>query len=186
MGGIGDTNGAFVDAIGTQAGFFRPWGLTLDGSGNLIAADLDNRRIRMVTPAGVVTTLAGGVQGTMGSFADATGSQAGFSQPIGVAVDSIGNIIVTDCTGNRIRRVTPVGVVTTIAGSGAVANTDGMGTTAGFRSLGGVSIDANSGNIIVADTFNHRIRILTPPAGTTEHISIGHMQTLVLSASVLF
>ncbi len=167
VGGIGETNGAFADATGTQAGFNQMWGLTLDVSGNLIVADLLNRRIRMVTPAAVVTTIAGGVQGANEFFVDATGSLAGFRLPVGVAVDSIGNFIVTDAFSYRIRRVTPVGVVTSIAGSDAYSYSDGIGTTAGFRSPVGVSVDAKSGNIIVADNYNQNIRILTPPAGTT-------------------
>jgi hypothetical protein len=167
VGGIDATNGAFVDAIGTQAGFSSLWGLTLDGSGNLIVADVSNRRIRTVTPAGVVTTIAGGVQGTNIVFSDATGSLAGFIAPNSVAIDSIGNVIVADTYGFRIRRVTPAGVVTTIAGSGTYSNADGVGTVAGFGAFGGVSVDASSGNIIVADLSNQNIRILTPPAGTT-------------------
>jgi hypothetical protein len=182
VGGINATNGAFADGIGTQAGFFQPWGLTFDVSGNLMVADVDNRRIRMVTPAGVVTTIAGGVMGTNMFFADATGSLAGFQGPSSVAIDSIGNVIVTDSASNRIRRVTPVGVVTTIAGSGAYSYTDGVGTIAGFRNLRDASVDVKSGNIIVADSFNHIIRILTPPAGTT---IITVITTLLFSVFVL-
>ncbi len=178
VGGINATNGAFDDATGTQAGFCNPWGLTLDVSGNIVVADAGNRCIRVVTPAGVVTTLAGGVQGTSSVFSDATGSVAGFREPIGVAADSIGNVVVTDSLSNRIRQVTPGGVVTTIAGSGAYTNSDGVGTNAGFRYPGGVSVDANSGNIIIADTSNHNIRILTPPAGTTTNQYFGTRQHL--------
>ncbi len=166
-GGVNATNGAFADAIGTQAGFYKPWGVTFDGSGNLIVADFLNQRIRKVTPSGVATTVAGGVQGTTGVLIDAIGTRAGFDQPTNVAIDSIGNVVVIDSLSYRIRRVTPGGVVTTIAGSGAYSNADGVGTNAGFRYPGGVSVDANSGNIIVADILNHVIRILTSPAGTT-------------------
>jgi hypothetical protein len=182
-GGVNATNGAFADAIGTQAGFYKPWGVTLDGSGNLIVADILNQRIRMVTPAGVVTTVAGGVQGTTGVFIDATGTRAGFNQPASVAIDSIGNVIVTDASSYRIRRVTPVGVVTTIAGSGAYSNADGIGTTASFRYPGGVSVDAASGNIIIADILNNMIRILTSPAGTNTNFRMACANTVAFNIS---
>jgi hypothetical protein len=160
------TEGAFADAIGTQAGFNQPWGVTVDNSGNVIVADSVNRRIRVVSPAGVVTTIAGGVQGNTGIFADAIGTQAGFMAPTSVAVESLGHIVVADFYSNRIRRVTPVGVVTTIAGNGVYSTADGVGTTASFRNPGGVSVDSKRGNIIVADALSHTIRVLTSLAGT--------------------
>jgi hypothetical protein len=184
VGGFGETKGAFADSTGTQAGFKYPWGLTLDVSGNIIVADSKNMRIRMVTPAGVVRTVAGGVMGTNSVFADATGSLAGFKDPVGVSVDSIGNVIVSDIFSYRIRQVTPVGVVTTIAGSGTLSNADGIGTTSSFRNPGGVSVDAKSGNIIVADVSNHNIRILTPLAGTII-INMACANTFAVSCDII-
>jgi hypothetical protein len=177
VGGIDAPTGAFADAIGTRAGFNYPWGLTVDVSGNLVVADSGNRRIRMVSPAGVVTTIAGGAAAV---YSDATGSLAGFWEPHGVAVDSIGNIVVADFYSNRIRRVTLAAAVTTIAGSGTYSYTDGIGTSAGFRYPAGMSVDANSGNIIATDRDNHCIRILTPPAGTPIiNTLVWHPQTAV-------
>ena len=129
----------------------------MDGSGNIYVADESNHRIRKVTPAGVVTTLAG--SGT-GSFADGTGAAAQFRNPTGVAVDGSGNVYVADWGNNRIRKITSAGVVSTLAGSGATNFADGPGAVAAFRAPSGVAVDG-SGNVYVADNFNHRIRKIT-------------------------
>ncbi len=105
----------------------------------------------------MVTTIAG--QSTAGSF-DATGASAQFYYPTGVAVDASGNVIVADTQNNRIRRVSPGGVVTTLAGS-TQGFLDATGASAQFYYPFGVAVDA-SGNVIVADQNNHRIRKVTP------------------------
>ena len=89
--------------------------MAVDGTGNVYVADSYNRTIRKVTPGGVVTTLAG-MAGSWGS-ADGTGSAARFNYPSGVAVDSAGNVYVADTGNHTIRKVTPAGVVTTLAGN---------------------------------------------------------------------
>jgi len=157
----GFTNG-FADGVGTAARFKQPRGLIIDASSNVIVADQGNCCIRKITPEGVVTTLAGSTEG----FADGMGTAARFNQPADVAIDLNGNIIVADQNNNRIRKITPGGAVTTLAGSGAEALADGTGTGASFRGPGGVAVDA-SGNVIVADSVNNCIRKITPESIVT-------------------
>ena len=106
--------------------------MAVDSAGNVYVADTDNHTIRKVTPAGVVTTLAG-LAGSPGS-ADGTGSAARFYCPRGVAVDSAGNVYVADTGNHTIRKVTPAGVVTTLAGlAGSAGSADGTGSAARFN-----------------------------------------------------
>ncbi len=150
-----------ADGVGIDARFWSPWGVAADGTGNVFVADIDNATIRKLTPEGtnwVVTTLAGSA-GNRGS-ADGVGGTARFALPAGLAVDSAGNVIVADINNHTIRRVTPAGVVTTLAGSaGNFGYADGIGTTALFWSPRGVAVDG-LGNIVVADSGNNVIRQL--------------------------
>jgi sugar lactone lactonase YvrE len=147
----------YADGTGTGANFTYPSGVAILPNGNIVVADLGNHRIRIVTPAGVVTTLAG--SGSP-AFADGTGTLASFNSPHGVSVLPNGNVIVGDSSNNRIRLVTPAGVVTTLAGSGSPAFADGTGALASFNSPR-QSIVLSNGNIVMVDTGNHRIRLVT-------------------------
>ena len=153
----GSTQG-YGDGTGAAASFSGPVGVAVDGAGNVYVADAGNQRIRKVTAAGVVTTLAG--SGNAG-FADGTGAAASFAVPLGVAVDAAANVYVADGANNRIRKVTPAGVVTTLAGSGTGGFADGPGATASFQGPSGVAVDGN-GNVYVADQTNQRIRFVSP------------------------
>ena len=126
-GSIGST-----DATGAAARFYGPYGLAVDGAGNVYVAELFNSTIRMITPAGAVTTVAG-TAGSSGST-DATGASARFTNPTGVAVDGAGNLYVADYSNQTIRKVTSAGVVTTLAGTaGSQGSADGTGAAARFR-----------------------------------------------------
>ncbi|HRG48615.1 MAG TPA: NHL repeat-containing protein, partial [Leptospiraceae bacterium] len=145
------------DATGTSASFSSPRGIAVDGSGNVFVADCWNNKIRKITSGGVVTTFAG--SGTQGST-DATGTAATFYCPAGLAVDSLGNVFVSDQGNNKIRKITSGGVVTTLVGSGFSGNTNGIGTLASFNVPIGLAVDS-LGNIYVADSNNDRIRKIT-------------------------
>jgi len=154
-----------VDGTGSAARFAAPTGVAVDSSGNVYVADQGNDTVRKITPAGVVTTLAGtpGVVGTN----DGTGAAAQFASPYGIAVDGSGNIYVSDQLNNTIRKVTSAGVVTTLVGTAGVAgSTDGQGSVARFKSPYGIRCDS-SGNIYVADTVNDTIRKVTPGGAVT-------------------
>ncbi|GEM_PF-973707 len=152
----GSGTAGYADESGSAAQFNYPMGVTVDSSGNIYVADMANHRIRKITPAGVVTTLAGsGVSG----YADGTGSAAKFSSPTGVTVDNSGNVYVADMYNNRIRKITPAGVVTTLAGS-SQGTADGTGVAAQFYQPRHLVVDA-SGTIFVTDLGNHRVRKIT-------------------------
>jgi sugar lactone lactonase YvrE len=136
----GDANGT-----GTGAQFKSPSGVAVDASGNLYVSDYGNSRIRKVSSAGEVTTLAGSTAG----YADGEGTAATFRGPVGVTVDGSGILYVADYNNQRIRKVTSSGVVTTLAGS-ALGSADGTGTSAQFMMPNGVALDG-SGNLYVAD-----------------------------------
>src|SRR5205823_3531610 len=161
-GSTGSANGT-----GSAARFNFPSGVAVDraGTGNIYVGDTNNFTIRQITPAAVVTTLAGspGVRGG----ANGTGSAASFELPEGMAVDSTGNIYVADTDASTIRKITPGGVVSTFAGSFAkFGSLNGTGSAARFNLPTDVAVDS-SNNLYVADTNNCTIRKITPAAAVT-------------------
>ncbi|CAM2968117.1 Por secretion system C-terminal sorting domain-containing protein [Flavobacterium succinicans] len=144
-----------------------PYGVAVDASENVYVADRNNNRILKITPTREVTILAGGSVGT----SDGTGTSAQFNYPNGLAIDGAGNVFVADTSNGRIRKITPEGVVTTLAG-------DDTGTAAHFKSPNGVAVD-NAGNVYVADTGNNRIQkisangVVTTLAGGSQGFADG-------------
>jgi hypothetical protein len=172
LAGLAESSGS-ADGTGSAAQFFSPTGVAADSAGNVYVADRNNCTIRKVTPGGVVTTLAGLAE-VLGS-ANGTGSAARLRYPEGVAVDSAGNVYVADTYNHTIRKVTPGGVVTTLAGlAGSLGSTDGMGSAARFSGPSGVAVDS-AGNVFVADSGNNTIRIgrVACPDAPTIDLAVG-------------
>jgi serine/threonine-protein kinase len=152
----GNGTGAFSDGAGVGAAFWEPEGVAVDSGGNVFIADHRSHRIRKITPGGVVSTLAGS---GAGAFAD--GGTPSFNYPKDVAVEASGAVLVADGINNRVRRVTPGGVVSTLAGNGTSAFADGTGVEAAFWYPAGLAVDSG-GVLFVADRGNHRIRRVAP------------------------
>lgn len=201
LAGSAGTNG-FANGTGTAALFNGPFSVAVDSSENVYVADLYNFVVRAITPAGVVTTPYGqaGVPGRV----DGIGPAALFNAPVGVAIDSSNNLYITDsqippaaATGsswvptssgnNLLRRATPAGVVSTIAGAGSTGSANGTGTAAQFFSLQAVAVNS-SGVVYLADTFNQTIRVggITPVITTqlgSQTVPVGQAVTFSVTAT---
>lgn len=154
-----------ADGTGPAARFEWVEQLIVDSSGTLYVSDNFADTIRKISPAGNVTTIAG--QADSSGSADGTGSGARFDGPAGLALDRSGNLYVADSNNDTIRKITPSGVVTTVAGrAGTEGTSDGTGSAARFDFPHGLAIDA-SGNIFIADGINHAIRRMTPSGVVT-------------------
>ncbi|MES2695083.1 MAG: hypothetical protein V4773_16540, partial [Verrucomicrobiota bacterium] len=162
-----------ADGTGAAARFLLPYGIAVDSAGNVYVADSGNHIIRKITPAGVVTTLAGTAQ--QAGFADGTGGAARFQMPFGLSVDGSGNVYVADSQNHAIRRVTAAGAVSTVAGSPANSGSlDGSVGIARFDTPRGVAVDG-SGNLFVADSGKSIIR----------HIAGGVVSTVAGSPGIV-
>jgi len=163
-GVAGAANG--LDAAAT---FNQPNAISFDTAGNYYVADYGNHLIRKITRGGTVSTFAG-ISGTTGKI-DASGTQATFKFPAGIAVTSTGTVYIADSGNNVIRSITAGGTVTTRAGGGAAGGvaagyTDATGTSAKFNKPNSVTLDKN-GNLYVADQNNNAIRKVTPAGVVT-------------------
>jgi sugar lactone lactonase YvrE len=226
----GSDSTGMADGPGNTATFFSPSGVAVDGSGNVFVADAGNNLIRMITPAGLVSTPAGSLDGSVfynptgiaidgnnnlfvannlannilevslgkvSVFAgngqqgatDGPGSLAAFYYPNSLALDAAGNVYVADGINNTIRKITPAGVVSTLAGNGTAGNLDGTGAAASFNGPAGLAVDA-TGNVYVADANNNTIRKITPAgvvttfagsgeAGAKNGIAVSHTNTIL-------
>jgi len=183
-GKIGPLGGGYADGPALNAQFHDPMGLAVDAEGNLYVSDWVNHRIRMITPGGMVTTVAGsGIPGPYSDILDGPVNTARLFGPEGLTVDNQGNIYVADTLNNRIRLISPAGMVTTVAGSGPGtvygfdgALVDGPGDTAHFNDPSDVAVDAN-GVLYVTDRLNHVIRKITPDGQVSTFAGSGQAGT---------
>ncbi len=146
----------FRDGSTAIAQFAEEKRVVADADGNLYIADSQNNRIRKVSVSGTVSTIAG--DGTAG-FKDGRGEEAQFNFPDGIAIDKQGNLFVSDASNYRIRKITPDGQVSTLAGSSAFGFTDGDNHTAQFQFPTDMVIDKD-GNLFVIDI--NRVRKISP------------------------
>jgi len=165
-GAFGSTDGNALNAT-----FNYPDGAVFDSHNNLFVSDQSNHKIRKITPDGTVSTFAG--TGLFGDV-DGNGSVAQFYYPAGMAVDTNDNVYVADYGNNKIRLITPEGVVSTFAGSGVAGAADGTALAAQFNGCTGVGIDS-FGNVLVADYYNNKIRKID---------TLGNVTTLAGNGSI--
>ncbi len=162
----------------TEASSFTiPDAIATDSAGNVYVADSSYQTIRKITPAGVMSTLAG--TDRVSDYADGMGAAARFSYPRGIATDSAGNVYVAD-TGNQvIRKITPAGAVSTLAGTAGVeGHADGIGVAASFSQPWGIAADSTD-NVYVADTGNHTIRKITPAGAVSTLVGVSGREGFV-------
>ena len=167
LGSSGDGGPAIAAQLNT------PRGICLDSSGNLYIADTSNNRIRKVTPAGTISTVAGtGAGGFTGDGGQAVNAQ--FSHPNGVLADGAGNLYIADTGNDRVRKVSPSGIVTTIAGSGASGSSSdgGQALNTAFFEPAALALD-DAGNLYIAETF-YRVRKVSPGGAVTTVAGIGY------------
>jgi streptogramin lyase len=162
LAGSGQTGS--TDGTGTAASFANPYGVAVGADGTVYVAEYQANKIRKITAAGVVTTLAGTL---FGASIDGVGVNASFARPAGVAVGPDGALYVTDQGSNKIRKITVSGgvaTVSTLAGSGGYYSMDGPGTTASFATPTGVAVGVD-GAVYVADNSSNKIRKITMSGG---------------------
>jgi sugar lactone lactonase YvrE len=155
-----------IDGVGSAAIFSGLAGITIDRTGILYVSDM--AAVRRVDPtSGAVTTLAGQLGPSLQGSADGAGAAARFAYLPAITVDSAGNLYVVDSVNNNVRKITPNGVVTTLAGkAGVTGSADGQGAAASFNRPQGIAVDG-TGNVYVADTDNNLIRRITPAGVVT-------------------
>ena len=164
IAGTGERGFSGDEGSAAEAQLNNPWNVAVDGAGNLYIADTSNHRIRKVDATGTITTIAGtGERGFSGD--GGPGAEAQLNSPYGVAVDGAGNLYIADRNNHSIREVDATGTITTIAGTGefGFSGDGGPAAEAQLDAPRGVAVDG-AGNLYIADTTNHRVRLLTPTA----------------------
>jgi DNA-binding beta-propeller fold protein YncE len=172
IAGTGDRGFGGDGALAIEAQLSRPQGIAVDAAGNLYIADSDNHLVRRVDTHGIITAFAGtGDAGNSGDGGPAT--EAELFDPNGIAIDAEGNVYVADDVAMVVRRVALDGTISTVAGTGTAgfSGDGGPGAAAALSSPGDIAFDAD-GNLYIADSGNHRIRVLRPD-GSIETFSVG-------------
>jgi len=146
----------YADGVGTNAMFHGPISVAIDDDDNLFISDFYNHKIRKISKQGAVSTIAGSSSG----YQDGIGTHAKFSNPTQIVLDSEKNIFISEWNNDRIRKITPGGVVSTIAGTGVSGLSNGNASAAQFRNPSGIALD-DQGSLYVADLSNHQIRKIT-------------------------
>jgi NHL repeat len=178
LAGIPEESGCEDGTSGT-ASFCYPRAITVDKVGNVFVADSFNHTVRKIIPTGLVSTLAG-TAGTRGA-SDGLGHDTGLYNPQGLTMDSAENLYLTDTFNHTVRKITPSGEVTTLAGTaGSIGSKDGMGTAASFNNPTGITCDGFD-NLYVADTGNSSIRRITPEGAVSTLIGYGGQQQFLLT-----
>ena len=153
----------FDDGSGNFLNYNSPVALAIDKNGTLYIADRDNHTIKKITSVGVGSVLAG--SGIAGS-ANGQGREASFNFPEGIAVDGDGNVYVSDRDNNKIRKISPTGLVSTLAGTGTAGYADGPAASANFKTPKGIAVDGDK-NLYVADYGNSLIRKISAAGEVT-------------------
>ncbi|HKO02003.1 MAG TPA: hypothetical protein VJ032_09940, partial [Thermoanaerobaculia bacterium] len=158
-----------ADGVGTAAQFSQPSGIAVDAAGNMYVTERGSSRIRKVAPDGTVSAFSGRLYGF--GFADGAPNVAIFSTPSAITIDPAGMLYVADRGNNRIRKVTPAGDVTTLAGNNIAGRVDGSATAARFD--GPIDVAYGGGYVYVADQNNHAVRKVSTSTGAVTTVAGG-------------
>ncbi|MEY4637436.1 MAG: hypothetical protein RJA55_3234, partial [Acidobacteriota bacterium] len=165
------------DGTGTAATLNKPCELTLNAAGTILyVTELGSHIVRKITLATNAVARVAGSVGSSGSADGAGLTTARFNQPAGIAVDAAGNLFVSEFSGHRIRKITAAGDVSTVAGTGSIGGTDGVGTAASFNQPCGLQFDG-AGNLYVAEANSNRIRRITPAGDVVTLIGTSYSGT---------
>lgn len=175
---LGNGSVSTLNLTGSVTTLNKPTGITRDAAGNLFVCDRDNHRIVKIAPGGNATVFAGGTMG----FVNGTGTSAQFNQPYAITIDGSGNLYVGDRINHAIRKITPAGVVTTLAGNGSAGFVNGTGAAALFNEPLGVAVDA-AGNVYVADYINSALRKVTPAGVVSTLTSVTNIFGVAIDAT---
>lgn len=172
VAGNGNSSFAGDGAQATFAELYLPAGVVVDGNGNIFISDSGNQRVRMVNPAGIITTVAGtGVPDATGDGGPAT--EATLAKPLGLAVDPSGNVYIADNENARVRVLSPNATISTLAGTGINVGDGGPATSALLSQPSAVALDS-AGNLYIADSGYQRIRQVAPDGTITTVAGNGH------------